>query len=403
MNKKNNSFYWFVMIAGCGLVASSVGLGVNVSGLFFGPIANELGVGRGSVAATLTVHNLVQAFVGAVATRFLLRYGVKKIVILGTAIQAVSTFLLSMCKSVLPMLILNACRGFMSGMIGMVMVSVMVNFWFNKNNALMVSIAMGFSGLAGAILSPVFSNLIASYGWRISYMILAVMYLVLNLPAIVLPIALKPELKGMEPLGGKVEPPARKRSSKDNAKVAFNMGMFLVLIVYGVCVSSATALPQHFAGIAESYNMVATGALMVSACMIANTAGKLLLGALMDRIGGKLSISLFAIIIAAASFLLITSRVSVFLIGGAAMFGLCYSLGTVAMSMLTRELFGVEQFSTVYPKLALVSTLGNALFTTFEGVMYDMFGNYAVVLGFAGVMVIVALFMVQVAYRMKKA
>ncbi len=402
MNRKSNSYYWFVMIAGCGMIASAIGLGGNVAGLFFGPVANELGVGRGSVAATLTVHNLVAAFVGSVSARYVLRYGIKRMAVIGTVVQAVATFLLSICRSVLPMLILNAMRGFMSGMIGMVTVSIMVNYWFNKNNALMVSIAMGFSGLAGALLSPVFSSLIAAYGWRISYMILAALYIVFNLPALVLPIALKPEMKGMEPLGGKPEPPARRRASRNAKAETFSYGLFLVLAVYGVCVSSTTALPQHFAGIAESYNLIATGALMVSACMIANTAGKLMLGVLMDKIGGKIAVSLVALTVAAASFLLVTSRVSFILIAAAFMYGLCYSMGTVAISMLTRTLFGPEKYSMIYPKIALVSTLGNALFTTLEGVLYDLSGSYAIVITFTGIMVVIAMFMVLTAYRLKK-
>ena len=62
MKENKSLLYWMVVIAGCGLISTSIGLGVNVSGLFFGPIASDFGVGRGSVSATLTVYNLVQAF-----------------------------------------------------------------------------------------------------------------------------------------------------------------------------------------------------------------------------------------------------------------------------------------------------------------------------------------------------
>ena len=47
--------YLMVLVSMCGLIAVSLGLLVNVSGLFFAPIAEELGVGRGEVSMTLTI------------------------------------------------------------------------------------------------------------------------------------------------------------------------------------------------------------------------------------------------------------------------------------------------------------------------------------------------------------
>ena len=47
--------YLMVLIAVCGIAAASMGMLTNVSGLFFTPISEELGVGRGSVSLTLTI------------------------------------------------------------------------------------------------------------------------------------------------------------------------------------------------------------------------------------------------------------------------------------------------------------------------------------------------------------
>ena len=47
-----------IVIALCGLAASGVGLLMNVSGLFFTPIAEELGLMKGTVSMTLTVGNI---------------------------------------------------------------------------------------------------------------------------------------------------------------------------------------------------------------------------------------------------------------------------------------------------------------------------------------------------------
>ena len=175
MKENKNYIYWLVVIAGCGMIGTCLGLGVNVAGLFFSPIAKDFNVGRGSVSATLMVYNLIQAFTGLAAPASLRRFGLKKMVIYGTVIQAVTTFLLSVSPNVLVLMILNGIRGFASGLIGTVTVTVMINYWFNKNNGLMTSIAMGFSGLAAALLSPILSGIIANAGWRTGYMVLALL------------------------------------------------------------------------------------------------------------------------------------------------------------------------------------------------------------------------------------
>ncbi|MBR4163514.1 MAG: MFS transporter [Solobacterium sp.] len=399
MKDNKKSVYWFIVIAGCGLIGTCLGLGVNVAGLYFSPIANDFGIGRGSVSATLTVYNLVQAFTGLAAPEALRRFGLKKMVILGTIIQASATFLMSMCPNVMILMILNGIRGFASGLIGTVTVTIMINYWFNKNNGLMTSIAMGFSGLAAALLSPVLSGIIAAAGWRTGYMVLAMINVLFNLPAILLPIALKPDYKMMEPYGGKKE--SNEIHSTDQSALTISVSMLLILMVYTGCAAAAAALPQHFSGIAESYNMLATGALMVSACMISNTAGKILLGTLIDKIGAKLSITIYAALIVCGGILIVISRNSAILIASAAMYGLCYSMGTVSTAMLTREMFGPAKYSRVYPKLAMTTTISNAIFTTVVGMLYDMSGTYSTVILFLCGLIVLAFCMLQLAYAKK--
>ncbi|MBR3311157.1 MAG: MFS transporter [Solobacterium sp.] len=399
MKENKNYIYWLVVIAGCGMIGTCLGLGVNVAGLFFSPIAKDFNVGRGSVSATLMVYNLIQAFTGLAAPASLRRFGLKKMVIFGTVIQAVTTFLLSVSPNVLVLMILNGIRGFASGLIGTVTVTVMINYWFNKNNGLMTSIAMGFSGLAAALLSPILSGIIANAGWRTGYMVLALITVLFNLPAILFPIALKPDYKYMEPHGGRKE--ASSEGTGSQSDLSISVVMLVILMVYTGCSAAAAALPQHFSGIAESYGMLQTGALMVSACMISNTAGKILLGTLIDRFGAKLSISIYAAVIVCGALLIVISRSSVILIAAATMYGLCYSMGTVSTAMLTREMFGPAKYSRVYPKLAMATTISNAVFTTVVGMLYDMSGTYSTVILFLGCLIVLAFCMVQLAYARK--
>ena len=152
-------------------------------------------------------------------------------------------------------------------------------------------------------------------------------------------------------------------------------------IVYSFLACGATALPQHFPGIAGSYNMAASvGALMLSICMIANSAGKIVLGALGDKLGSRTSLLLYCALTIAAAAILLTVHATFAMYVGAALFGLVYSLGTVGVVMITKDTFGLENYSRTYPTISLAGTIANALFSSLIGFMFDASGSYATTL-----------------------
>ena len=56
-----------VLIAMCGLAAASIGVTINTAGVFYAPIAEDFGIGRGSVALAITILSMVASVVGLVS------------------------------------------------------------------------------------------------------------------------------------------------------------------------------------------------------------------------------------------------------------------------------------------------------------------------------------------------
>ena len=375
--------YLLILIAMSGLIATSVGLPTNVAGLFFTPVAEEFGILKGSVSMTLTICNIVFALGGLVAPKLLKEEKLKVLLIAGTAVIAGSTALLALSPNIFVMYVLNALRGFACGILGFVMVTMVINNWFIANVGLATSIAMSCSGLAGALFSPVISSVIESMGWRAGYVFVAILMAVLNLPAIFFLPSLDPKTKGMVPLGyeEKAEQKANTPSETKTGGKEINKLLFAMAIVYSFLACGATALPQHFPGIAGSYNMAASvGALMLSICMIANSAGKIVLGALGDKLGSRTSLLLYCALTIAAAAILLTVHATFAMYVGAALFGLVYSLGTVGVVMITKDTFGLENYSRTYPTISLAGTIANALFSSLIGFMFDASGSYATTL-----------------------
>ncbi|MDO4538596.1 MAG: MFS transporter [Coriobacteriales bacterium] len=378
--------YLLVLISMCGLLASGVGLVTNVSGLFFSPIAEEFGILKGEASLMLTICNLAFATGGLLSPRLTSEKLFRPLLIGATAVLATSTAAFSLCNNIMLMYALSVTRGLAAGAIGFVFATSVLNRWFVANIGLATSIAMGCSGIAGAAFSPLIGGIIASAGWRMGFLVIAALTIALNLPAILFLPALDPSTKGMRALGAaeSTSTSGQNSSSQETSIKAAQDSptpikpvLFVAVIAFAFLASALTALPQHFPGLTESYALdAAVGATMLSACMVANTVGKILLGVLIDRFGGRASLLLYALIVAGALALLFFVATPQVLPVAAALYGCCYAMAAVGNTMITRDAFGVGNYAKTYPVVSLMGNVANAAFSSIIGFMYDFSGGY---------------------------
>ncbi len=389
--------YIVIIAALCGLIASGVGLITNIAGSFFTPIAEELGLLRGAVSMNVTIGNLCFAAGGMMSPRVMKEKNLKTMLIAMTALIAGSTALLALCNNVFLMYVLNGLRGFASGIVGFVFVTIVINHWFFKNNALVTSIAMGFSGLAGAVFSPVMSSIIASSGWRTAYVISAVLMVLLNLPAIFFLPAIDPYVKGQKPYGEKTA--AVNTAAEVQESLPINKMLVAMLCVFAVCGAASTSITQHFPGVAAESGLDASvGATMLSICMFVNTGGKIVLGALVDKIGARISMSIYTVLVFAGVLMMmfIPSRAVMFV--AAACIGLTYSMATVGTVTLSKEVFGMANYGRTYPTINMCGTMCSAAFSSIIGFIYDATGGYTVTLMIILAMMITAFAIITYVY-----
>ena len=374
--KKTRGKYLLVLLAMCGLVSSSLGIMTNAGGIFFSPIAAELGQPTASVNLTLTISNIAFAVAGIFSARWVKPKNFRPAVIAFSLLFAGSTALLSLCRSMTSLYIVNAVRGFSAGLIGNVLVTSVIGRWFLSDTGFMTSLALGTSGLVGALFNPVLEAVIRSAGWRTAYLAAAGIILVLNLPAMLFPISFLPEDSGLKPLGSteaRGDDSWKRGSCNDSSPGPV---VLIMTVVTFSLISLVASVPQLFKPIAETYGLIETGILMMSVVLVVNTAGKFLLGLMTDRIGVKLSFLIYGLIITAGIILLLLTRNSGILLVSAAMIGLCYSLPTVAAVMICRELFSPDQYSAIYPKINLGVSVANALGYPLLGLFFDRTGKY---------------------------
>ena len=390
--KKLRGKYLLVVAAMCGLIASSMGIMTNAAGIFFSPIAEELGKETASVNLTLTISNMAYAAAGIFAAKWIKPKNFRMAIAGFTLLFAGSTALLSCCRSLTTLYIFNAIRGFASGMIGAVLVTAVIGCWFLADTGFISSIALGCSGLAGALFNPVLESVIQSAGWRTAYLVAAGAILLLNLPAIAAGISYRPEDIGMEPVGsGNAEKTSVPVSAETENKRTSALILPTVILAPALA-SMVCATPQLFKPLADTYGLGETGVIMMSVVLIVNTAGKYLFGMMTDRIGVRRSILVYGLAIAAGILLLLLVRASGTMLLGAGLMGLCYSIPTVGAVMICREIFSPGQYLRVFPKVNLWVSAANALGYPILGAVYDRTGSYdgALILVFGMILLSVA-------------
>ncbi len=384
MKEKMSAKHWLVLIAMCGLAGSSIGVAVNTAGVFYTPIAQDLGAGRGSISLTLTIMVVASSFVGLMIPSVLKEKTLKPIIITATVLLAGGTFLLSLCDQLWLLYAVNVVRGIGAGMIGFVLSTTVINSWFLKNHGLFTSIVMAFSGLPGVFLSSVFSSVIASGGWRKGYVMMALVMVLFNLPAILCPVTIKPEKQGLKPYGYE-EYLQQKSENKitvvqeTNTGVSYLSAEFLLAVLYAALVAIIFGATSHLPGFAEAAGMgAAVGALMLSVGNAANVVSKLFFGVICDRLGSKMAIVTMASVSIAGMLLLLFVPQAWAMLAGAFLFGFTAPNSAVGLVVLSTDLFGLANYRRVYPVISFVCAMTSAVAVTLLGVLYDLTQSYYV-------------------------
>ena len=370
-----SSKHWLVLIVCCGLAASSIGVSINSSGVFYTPVSTSLGIMRGTFSMHMTIFSLTTAIGALFIPRIMNKVSYKLLLTISVVIAVVATGLMAVTKSIPGFYLLGAIRGLSTGMFSIVPLTIIINNWFEKSHGLATSIVFGFSGLAGSICSPILSSFIENFGWQTVYLIKAAIILGLCLPAVLYPFHLDPQKDGFLPYGY-VEQPQDMVTQVSNS-FSFTTVAFISFFVFGLLCSCITSVTQHLPGYGQSLGYsAALGAMLLSSGMVGNIISKLIIGVLSDHLGAIKATVTMIIANTVGIILLMWGSTAWLLIIGAFLFGSCYSIGAVALPLLTKYFFGIDNYARVFPKISFASNLGAAISLSMVGYIYDFFGSY---------------------------
>ena len=374
--------YAIVAVAVCLMACGTMGL-PNAYGVFYTPMSEALGAGRGAVTAHMSISNLVIGlFTPIVAKSLAHGHKMRNALMVATALVIGSGIVIALAPNTLIMDVAAVVRGIGFAAVAMFVITLYIGNWFQKGRGTITGIALSGSGIGSAIASPIITACIERFGYQMAYLGF-VGFTVLTILPVMLFCPLTPEEVGLKPYGADEADDATTKTQAASENLGLKLVLlsptFIVLVLFVICIVLITTLSGHMASLAQDYGYSAqVGALLLSASMVGNVVSKFVLGALADRIGAfRACVCSLVTTLAGLILILLNLGGQSALLASGFLYGTSFSIGSLGISLLTRYIFGDEQYADAYSTISLVTSVASALGVTAAGLAYDLTGSYA--------------------------
>ena len=378
--------YVYVLVASCLMAWGVMGM-LNVYGVFFTPMGEALGTGRGAVTLHMSLRALACGLASPLVAKLIEKKVNTKILMgVGMLVYLGSGIMIALSRSVILIDILAVVSGIALAFFSYMIITIILGNWFRRNLATFTGIAVSFSGIGGAIASPLVTKMLSVMEYRTVYIIYTFITVLMVLPMLF--VSFYPEKVGLQPYGAGDKELAVNPLKKENyLNLPYKLVSPLMMVVLLITLLSVglTSLNSHLPSLAISNGFTAdVGAVLLSASMIGNLTSKFIVGLIIDRFGvfkGFLLV-LLTCLSGLLIILFVKSGTAPLLIGGY-LYGTVFSLGSLGLTMLARYLYGNAQYNQAYSKMTLVTSVSSAIFVYLIGVMYDLSTSYkpAVIMG----------------------
>jgi predicted MFS family arabinose efflux permease len=240
--------------------------------------------------------------------------------------------------------------------------------WFPQRRGLATGVVVAGLSLGMLTLAPLAKLFIEVYGWRPAFAFLGVTFIALLAPAMFL-------LR--DPEEGRALERGFLRDYE--ARAALKTKLFwLTYSAFALGSLSATMVIIHIVPYAEDLGIPAiAAALTVSLIGVNNLVGRVAMGALLDKVGLKVTLALCFTIQAACIWALLGARTLLALYVVAAALGFFY--GWVALYAPTAaSLFGIKSVGSLLGVLVTSYGLGAMLGPSIVGVLFDATKSYSI-------------------------
>lgn len=411
--RKTDKFHGWLSLAGVMLAYGGIcGTITYAYGIFLPAMSQEFGWSRSSLSGPYTLFLIIGGMLGPLAGSTIARFGARKNIVFCNIFAALGLLGMSQVNDLWQVYLFF---GFMAS-VGIAFaeylpVTTIINNWFIRRRSFAMGLLFTSGGVAGFIFPPLICSFITSAGWRLSWIILAAIHLVLTVILAGILIRSAPEELGQVPDGTAENVWLDKLSflsSKPvySTPVDWTLGealrapaLWLLIIIFSVILFVLTLLTTHQVAYLQDLKYSPLASASALGLMLGTSiVGRILSGILGMRFAGRYLAAVFLALMCLGVLCLINATGIIFVYLYALFAGIGFGGMIVLMPNLISAYFGRASYPRITGWMMPVVTLAFAGGPLMAGFFYDATGTYLMPFGIAAALLFACIIIVLFAH-----
>lgn len=371
-------YYGYAVVSAASIMMMMIWGTFNAFGVFFEPFIKEFGWTRAITSGASALNTIIFGILCIFSASLSERLGPRWVMTICGIILGLGYFLMAHLTSTWELYLYFGV--FVAiGMSPYIPLLSLVPQWFTTNRGRMNAIVLSGMGLGTMIVPPIASTLISVWQWRNSYLVMAIITLIVM-------VAASQFLRSLpnQPLNGKECRPAIGLADQRNEGLTLRQAVrtrefALLCLLYFSFLFCLVSITVHIVIHAIGQDIPATRAaltlsLIGGACIV----GMNVMGNIADRFSNKIALGVSYSLMGLSLVWLIPSYSEWSLYLFSIAFGFAYGGMQVLFSPLVAELFGTRSHGVILATGALVGSIGAAIGPIVAGYIFDALGSYTV-------------------------
>ncbi|WP_146344693.1 MFS transporter [Phaeobacter marinintestinus] len=362
------SRFW-VVFGACLTQFTIIGIFVS-SGLFFKIFEVEFGWSRTVLSSASALGVLMMGVLAMVSGRLSDRYGPRRVLAFNGVAFGLGYILLSQMTAEWQLFVIfGVFLGLGFGSHDVVTLSTVAR-WFEARRGMMTAVVKVGTAVGQVAVPPIVAIMIAGMGWRPAVLTLGIIATGLLLIA-AMSMKAPPVRTGATPTAA--------ATGVEFVEAQRTRIFWTLCAVQFLFFPTMMTLPLHLPAHGMDLGMTPTlAAGLISVMGASSIAGRLVIGRLLDMIGGRncYLVSLACLIAALGPISFLTAHLPLFAM--VAVYGFAHGALFVVVSPTVAEYFGMRAHGAIFGVVVFFGTIGGSIGPILAGVLFDMTGTYTI-------------------------